>query len=291
MPITLITGTNSGIGMATALHLASRGHHVYATMRDLARSEGLRDAAAARDLPIQITALDVNDESSVQRAVRDVLNREGRIDVLVNNAGIGVLGSIEYTSGAVAKAVFDTNFFGALRVIAAVLPSMRAHRSGTIVNISSVAGRVSAAGVGIYCASKFALEAACEAVAQEVYQFGIRVAIVEPSFTRTPILDKVVDSLPLDDSSPYADAERRVTAMFRQGKQTATDPRLVAEVVEHAIATSDPKLRYPVGAGALAFITGRARITDEEWMALGRQMPDEEYWAEFSAKFPMPAEV
>ena len=285
MPVTLITGTSTGIGLTTALHFASRGHRVYASMRNLARSNALRDEAAARSLTLEVLELDVNDERSVDRAVKEVLAREGQIDVLVNNAGIGTLGTIEMTSDAEAKAIFETNFFGALRTIRAVLPSMRSRRSGTIVNVSSISGRVGAPGVSVYPASKFALEAASEALANEVYSLGIRVAIVEPGFILTPILGKALDSLPPNPESPYADVERRTSMIFGQARQTASDPRLVAEAIEHAVITKEPKLRYLVGADAKAFAAGRARMSDEEWIALGRRMTDQEYFGEFASRF------
>jgi len=291
MAVTLITGTSTGIGLATALHLASRGHQVYASMRNLNRARALQQAAAAKQLALEILELDVDDERSVQRAVRQVLAREGQIDVLVNNAGIATLGAIERTSDAMARAVFETNFFGALRTIRAVLPSMRERRSGTIVNVSSVAGRVVGSCIGVYPASKFALEAASEALAQEVRPFGIRVAIVEPGFIVTPILDKLLNSLPLDSGSPYADAERRTKLISSHGQATGSDPCLVAETIEYAVTTTEPKLRYLVGPDAQALATSRARMSDEEWTALGRQMTDEEFFQEFNSRFAMPAQA
>jgi NAD(P)-dependent dehydrogenase (short-subunit alcohol dehydrogenase family) len=287
MAVTLITGTSTGIGMETALHLAGRGHTVYASMRSLDRATALRDAAAARHVSPHIVQLDVTDTASVERAVAQILAREGRIDVLVNNAGIGMLGSTEFTSDEDAHAVFETNYFGALRMIRAVLPPMRAQRSGTIVSVSSVAGRIAPGGMGAYPASKWALEAACEALAQEVTSLGIRVALVEPGFIVTPILDKALDSLTPDPSSPYADIERRVSMIFGQARVTGGTPRQVADTIEHAITTSQPALRYPVGVDAQALIPNRARMTDAEWIALGRKQTDAEYFTEFAARFPM----
>jgi NAD(P)-dependent dehydrogenase (short-subunit alcohol dehydrogenase family) len=291
MAVTLITGTSTGIGFATALHFARKGHEVYATMRDPARgAAALQDAARAEGLVINISQLDVDDPASCERAVRDVLADGRRIDVLVNNAGIGDLHVVEKTTDATAKALFETNFFGALRTVRAVLPGMRERRSGAIVNVSSAAGQVAGPAMSLYAASKHALEALSEALATEVYQFGIRVAIIEPGFIATPIIGKAVAVIPTDPASPYADMERRTHTLYSGAMQIAADPSLVAEAIEHAVTTDDPKLRYRVGSDAHGFIDGRKRMSDEEFIeALGREMTDAEYWAEFARRFPAPA--
>ncbi|MEX1254672.1 MAG: SDR family oxidoreductase [Dehalococcoidia bacterium] len=292
MAITLITGTSTGIGLATALHFARKGHDVYATMRNPASGSGaLKDAAQAEGLTINVSQLDVDDPASIDRAVRDVLADAGRIDVLVNNAGIGDLGVVEKTNDDIAKAIFETNFFGPLRLIRAVLPGMRERQSGAIVNVSSVAGQISGAGMSLYSATKHAIEALSLSLAVEVTQFGIRVAVIEPGFIATPIIGKAVAVIPTDDDSPYADLERRLLTLYSQAMQIGADPSIVAEVIEHAATTSEPKFRYPVGVDATAFIEGRRRMTDEEFIAdLGGRMTDGEYWAKFAHRFPMPAE-
>ncbi len=287
MSVILITGSNSGIGMATALHLAAKGHRVYASMRDLSRGGDLRQAA--KDLPIEQIKLDVNDENSVKEAVSNILEREGKIGVLINNAGIGPLGTVEETDDAAAKAVFETNFFGALRTIRAVLPTMRERKSGAIVNVSSVAGRLSPFGGGIYSASKFALEAASEALAQEAVPYNIRVRIIEPGFIITPILQTAIDTLTAAKNSPYPDAIERSKIIYTQGVQNGGSPSLVAETIEAAINSNDSTLRFPVGDGARFLLDGRARMSDEEWIAMQRHSSHEDYFGEFAARFPMPA--
>ena len=180
MAVVLITGCSSGFGLLAALQFARKGDQVYATMRNPAKAGELEKAKSEEKLAIEVLQLDVTDEASVTNAVRQVIDAAGRIDVLVNNAGIGAHGPIEETDDDEAKEIFETNFFGALRTIRAVLPQMREQKSGTIVNVSSLAGRVSPPFDGIYSASKFALESATEALHFEVHPFGIRMVLVEP---------------------------------------------------------------------------------------------------------------
>jgi NAD(P)-dependent dehydrogenase (short-subunit alcohol dehydrogenase family) len=288
MTRTLITGTSTGIGLATALHLARRGHRVYATMRDLSRAAELRHAISKEGLPVEVVKLDVTNEASVQAAIEQVLDRDGGIDVLINNAGVAPFNAIELASEAEVRAVFETNVLGPLRTIRATLPCMRRQRSGKIVNISSVAGRVAASCMGIYSASKFALESISESLAREVYPFGIRVLIIEPGIIVTPILDKALESLRRSEESPYEAAARRIRALFAEGQKAGGSPQLVAEVIENALGAAEPKLRYVAGEDAAVLINGRTRMTDEEWIAMERHATDEGYYAEFTSRFPMP---
>ena len=284
MTVTLVTGASSGIGEATALHFARLGHTVYASMRTPdASGSGLRQAAEEAHLDLELIALDVDDSTSVTSAVGGVMERSGRIDVLVNNAGVLKLTSVEEVFLEEAKAVFETNVFGPLRMMQAVLPAMRERGSGTIVNISSVAGRLVSAGHGIYAATKYALEALSEAVAIETRRLGIRVIVIEPGFISTPILDKGI-AIEVGEG-PYAPHLRRMQALYRNARGGAEPPSAVAEVIADALDDPTPRFRYLAGEGAPPVINGRSRMTDEEWIDMGREMTDEEYWAESGRRF------
>ena len=285
MIVTLVTGTSTGIGQATALQFARLGHTVYASMRTPEASGGaLRRALEEEKLDLELVALDVDDSSSVASAVGGVIERSGQIDVLVNNAGLGNLTSVEEVPIADAKAVFETNVLGPLRMMQAVLPGMRERRSGTIVNVSSVAGRMVSAGHGVYAASKFALEALSEAVAIETTRLGIRVIVIEPGFISTPILDKGGD-IEIGDG-PYAPHLRRMQALYRHARGGAEPPSVVAEAIANALDDPNPRFRYLAGERAPTVLDGRAGMTDEEWIDLGREMTDEEYFAESRRRFP-----
>lgn len=275
MSVVLITGTSSGIGLATALHFASKGHDVHAGVRGLATATELTEAIAKDALPIRPVVIDVDDAASVERGVSEVLAKAGRIDVLVNNAGIGGGGPLEDVPLDWVKRLFETNYFGALRMIQAVLPGMRQRRSGSIVNVSSIAGRVAIAGHGHYSAVKHALEAASEALAQEVLAFGIRVAIVEPGVVITPIFSKAKRFA--DPSSPYFEHVRRLLALYQKQMPFAAQPSDVAEVIYDAVTTTAPKLRWLVGEDAKRLTEGRRRLSDEEYIGGAAPMPIEEY--------------
>ncbi len=287
MTITLITGTSSGIGMATALQLAASGHKVYASMKTLDQQKDLLDAAATKNLSLELLALDVDHEESVQAAVSELLDREGRLDVCINNAGIGSMGAIERSDNEMVQQMFETNFFGALRVTRAVLPAMRQQRSGTVVNIASAAAQVAVPCMGIYAATKSALEAASESLASEVYSYGIRIVVIEPGFVVTPILQRGLESFKLEADSPYHTAERHTYALFAQAQQTGSDPRVVAAAIEAAINDPERRFRYRVTPDAEVFINGRSRMTDEDWIAMGRHSSDEAYFTEFATRFPI----
>src|SRR5262245_12649206 len=275
MSVVLVTGSSSGIGLATAVHFARLGHDVHAGVRNPTAATELTSAIAEERLAIRVVTLDVDDPASVTRGVGEVFERAGRIDVLVNNAGIGGGGPIGDVPVDWARTLFETNYFGAVRMIQAVLPGMRERRSGAIVNVSSIAGRLAIAGHGHYSAVKHALEAMSEALAQEVIAFGIRVAIVEPGVVVTPIFTKARRFA--DPASPYAVHVRRLLLFYQMQMKAPSQPADVARVIHEAVTAGHPKLRYPVGKDAELLIAGRQRLTDEEYVATGQEMPDAEY--------------
>jgi NAD(P)-dependent dehydrogenase (short-subunit alcohol dehydrogenase family) len=237
--VALVTGISSGIGKATAAELARRGFRVFGTVR----AAGVAELAGVTQV-----VLDVRDDASVERGVAEVLAKAGRIDVLINNAGTSIVGAIEETDTAQARDLFDVNFFGAVRVTRAVLPAMRAQRSGRLVFLSSVVGFLPAPFMGFYAASKHALEGYAESLDHEVRALGIRAVLLEPGFMRTR-LDKnsTVAARSIDD---YGPARARVGASINASVVGGEDPSLVAKVIADAVESPTPRLRYPVGKGA-----------------------------------------
>jgi NAD(P)-dependent dehydrogenase (short-subunit alcohol dehydrogenase family) len=275
MSVALVTGSSSGIGLATALHFARQGWDVHAGVRNPTTATELQQAIAVEKLPITPVTIDVDDAGSVTRGVGEVLARAGRIDALVNNAGIGGGGPIEDVPVDWAKSLFETNYFGTIRMTQAVLPGMRERRAGVIVNVSSIAGRLAIAGHGHYSAVKHALEAASEALAQEVQAFGIRVAVVEPGVVVTPIFTKAKRFA--DPASPYVVHVHRLLLFYQMQMKAPSEPSDVARVIHEAVTAKEPKFRYLVGDDAERLVAGRNRLTDEEYVATGQPMSDAEY--------------
>lgn len=284
MEIAVVTGTSTGIGLTTALHLARNGYRVFAGMRDTRKGTELRDAAAAEKLPVEIIPLDVTDAASTAAAFATVA-AAGPVDVLVNNAGIGGASPLELTPEDEHRRMFETNYFGAVRCIQAVLPSMRERRRGAIVNITSMAGRWATPNQIPYSASKWALECLGEALAHEVRRFGVRVVNIEPGVIMTKIFENSAEATRYDKTSPYMSIMRRNGKVFAAGFKVAAQPELVAATILEAIRTPDYRLRWPVGEDAVGFVNGRPKISDEDWVAMGDDLSDEEYNRRFSEYF------
>jgi len=285
MPVTLVTGTSTGIGLATALHFARHGHQVAATMRNLAKAGPLETAARDEKLPVVVRELDVTRPESIDRAVTETVAQQGPIEVLVNNAGIGGATPLELTPEDEHRAMFEANYWGPIRMIRVVLPSMRERRTGCIVNVTSIAGRIATPNQIAYSASKFALGAASEALAHEVAAFGVRVAIIEPGVIQTAIFENSAGATRYDKNSPYRQIMRRNGKLFAAGFRNPGRAETVAEVIFEAVTTERPRLRYLVGTDAEGMAAGRARISDEEWVAMGGGLDDAEYNARFKRYF------
>jgi len=282
-PVSVVTGANSGIGRATAVLLAQRGHRVFGTVRSESRAAKLNAMAKEAGVEVELAVLDIADDASVQDGFRDIVARAGRVDHLVNNAGVGGNAVTEECPVSLYADVMNVNFYGAVRCIQAVLPAMRERRAGTIVNVSSVVGRFAALGQQPYFASKWALEGMSEGLAQEVAPFGVRVAIVEPGLTKSAIFAKNVDGP--NSTGAYDAHYRRLFQFYAVGIAQATDPFEVGAVVHEAIATANPKLRYAVSWGAEEIIQGRQRMTDEAWVEMGKIADDRAYYDAFERHF------
>jgi NAD(P)-dependent dehydrogenase (short-subunit alcohol dehydrogenase family) len=280
----VITGTSTGIGYTTSLHLARHGYRVFAGMRNLAKAGPLRDAAAAEKLPVQVIELDVTSVASVAAAFATIAT-DGPVDVLINNAGIGGASPLELTPEDEHRAMFETNYFGAVRCIQAVLPSMRERRHGTIVDITSMAGRWATPNQIPYSASKWALECLGEALAHEVRRFGVRVVNIEPGVIMTNIFENSSEATRYDKTSPYQQVMRRNGKMFAAGFKVGAQPDEVAAVILEAMTTPQYRLRWTVGDDAAGFVRGRPKITDEDWVSMGDDLSDEEYNRRFFEYF------
>jgi NAD(P)-dependent dehydrogenase (short-subunit alcohol dehydrogenase family) len=268
----LVTGTSKGIGHTTALTLARAGHTVYATLRNPARARELAAEVAELNLPIHISVMDVDSDDSVALGITAIYKSAGEIDVLVNNAGIARDGAIEELSMDDIRDTMETNYFGAVRCIKAVIPHMRERRSGCIINVTSVAGRVSTSPLGAYAASKHALEALSDALAQEMKAFNVRVAVVEPGIIDTPMAREIGEPAA---NSPYPH-QRRMAAYFAATLTTPRDPLLVAEKIRSIVESGTWQFRHPVGPGAQELLDHSKATSDEDNIAF--HSADDDTW-------------
>jgi len=280
----VVTGTSTGIGFATSLHLARHGYRVYAGMRNPAKAGPLEAAAAEAALPVTVIPIDICDGRSVTDAFAMVA-ADGPVDLLVNNAGIGGAAPLELTLEDEHRQMFETNYFGAVRCIQAVLPVMRERGSGCIVNVTSAVGLLATPNQIPYSASKWALECLGEALAHELYRFGVRVVNVEPGVIMTNIFENSAAQTRYDRSSPYQPIMRRNGKVFAAGFKRAVPPEAVAQTILEAVTTDDYRLRWPVGPDAEGMMAARGRLAAEDWVRMGDDLSDEEYNARFKAYF------
>ena len=273
----IVTGANSGIGRSTAITLAKNDYTVFATMRSLERGEKLREIAQELNLVIKAVELDVSDTDSVNQGINEILDQTDQIDVLINNAGVGSNAVIEDVDIESDKSVFETNFWGVVRCIQAVLPTMRQQKSGHIIQVSSIAGRVGLPAQPIYSASKWALEGLSENLAHDLSSFGVKVSIIEPGVTRTAILGKN-NTVPENDD--FENIYARMLDMYMQGIEANIRPEAVSETILQCLESSSKQLRWPVAWGAEAMINARhdGSVSDEEWVEIGSLVNNREEW-------------
>ncbi len=262
--VALVTGSSSGIGLETALALARDGYHTFASMRDTGKSKKLEDAARKEGLDIEITELDVDKEESIVAAIKKVVDSRGRLDVLVNNAGYGQFGCTEDVSVEDFKKQFETNFFGVVRIIQEVAPIMRKQGSGSIINISSVVGRIGLPGSPAYISSKFALEGLAECLRYELGQFGINTTLIEPGVTKTNFFDSM--RIPESRIDPkYKQMADNILSGLKMMVEMGTAPSHVANVVVKSLHDEEMLPRYLAGSDAAMFLEAKKTKTDIEF--------------------------
>jgi len=273
--VAVVTGSSSGIGYETSLTLARNGFHTYATMRKVdgggaGGSKQITDIAKNENLPLQAIQLDVNDDKSVTEAINRIAKEKDRIDVVINNAGYDLMGALEETSIDEIKAQFETNFFGAVRVIEAVIPMMRKQGGGVIVNITSLGGRISFPLNSPYHATKFALEGLSESIQYELEPFGIKVIVIEPGGVGSNFLKNLKMAAKTSDplNSPYRSMQNSISEYFKQWAQNLTHPSEVAKVILQAVTTDNPDFRYVVGKDAAMALESRRNMSDREFQNL-----------------------
>ena len=280
MATVLITGTSKGIGLFTALAFARAGYKVAAAMRNPAAAPELANTASKENLDIAVYKIDVDSDTSVKEGIDLIKKEMGSIDVLVNNAGIERMGTVEELDLDAFRAVMETNYFGVIRCVQAVLPDMRKRRSGCIINITSIAGRIASPAMSAYSASKFALESLTEILAQEVKSFGVRVAIVEPGIIDTSMAQHITVK---PEASRYSHAER-LSALFTASLKNPVSPTIVADKLLEIAKGETEQLRHPVGPDAIPFLGWRQSMSDEQWVALG-SLDDDAWYKRVEADF------
>ena len=263
--VALVTGCSSGIGLETAVALAREGHFTFATMRNLKKVEALEKIVKDENLPISILELDVDNKESMDNAIEKIMEQKGRIDTLVNNAGWGMWGTVEDVSIDEFKEQFETNFFSIVRMIQKIAPIMRKQKSGSIVNVSSVAGRIGFPVSPAYISSKFALEGLSECLRFELSPFGINVITIEPGVIKTNFFDSMKMAKRSDSNSVYNDITSKVISGVKMMAEMGTEPKEVANAILKSINDKNPLPRYIVGNDAMMFLEAKKMKTDIEF--------------------------
>jgi NAD(P)-dependent dehydrogenase (short-subunit alcohol dehydrogenase family) len=264
--VALVTGSSTGIGFETSLALAKNGFYTYATMRNLQDSNKILDISKKEQLPLDVLPLDVNDDKSILDTINKINEKNKRIDVLVNNAGYALAGPLEGTSIDEIRAQFETNFFGAIKVMQSVIPIMRNQRSGRIVNITSMGGRVAVPLDPIYHGTKFALEGVSECIRYELGSFGIRIILVEPGAVGSNFWKNLkMTSVSQNPNLPYRQIIDNVSEIFSKMTENVIHPSEVAKVVVDAVTSDDPEFRYVVGTDANMMIDAKKNMSEREY--------------------------
>ena len=269
--VAVVTGSSSGIGLETSLLLAKNGFYTYVTMRNLDKSKAITNLKQKEKLSLEILQLDVTADESVKETINKITNEQERIDVLVNNAGYALVGPFEELSIEEFKEQYETNVFGVIRVTQAVLPIMRRQRHGTIVNISSIAGKIGFPLTSAYVSSKFALEGLSESMAYEIEQFGIKVILIEPGVIKTNFDNnlKIGKKVTIGHNTPYAEMTQKRISGFKPRFERGSPPIEVAKIILKAITSEKPsELRYLVGNDAVKLMKLKDNIPDKEFRKL-----------------------
>ena len=270
--VALITGSSSGIGYETSLALARSGFCTYAGVRNTKNSDILEKKIAKEKLDLNILQLDVNDKSSIDNAINRIKTEEKRIDVLINNAGYGLVGFFEELGLDEIRKQFETNFFGVLNVTKKVIPIMREQNSGTIINLSSGAGQVGFPGISAYVSTKFAIEGFSESLMYELFPFGIRVIIIEPGVIKTNFFNNcIVSDKSSKKGSLYSNSLKKIQNNIELMQEHATHPVEVAKVILQALKTDEPKQRYVVGNDAVMILEAKRSLSDIEFKKMMMQ--------------------
>jgi short-subunit dehydrogenase len=270
--VALITGCSSGIGYETALMLARNGFHTFATMRNTKKLDSLEEIIKKERLDLNIRELDVNDDTSIENTINCIKREANRIDVLINNAGYGLVGFFEDLTLDEIRNQFETNFFGVLNITKKIIPIMRLQKSGTIINVSSGAGQVGFPGISAYVSTKFAIEGFSESLMYELFPYGIKVVIIEPGVIKTNFFRNcIVSEHSMKKSSPYSRSLDKFQKNVELMQEHATSPIDVAKVIMQVLGNNEPKQRYIVGNDVAMILEAKKNLSDVEFKKMMMQ--------------------
>ena len=270
--VALITGCSSGLGYETALMLARNGFHTFATMRNTKKSNSLEEIIKKERLDLNIRELDVNDDTSIEKTINCIKSEANRIDVLINNAGYGLVGFFEDLTLDEIRNQFETNFFGVLNITKKIIPIMRFQKSGTIINVSSGAGQVGFPGISAYVSTKFAIEGFSESLMYELFPYGIKVVIIEPGVIKTNFFRNcIVSEHSMKKSSPYSRSLDKFQRNVELMQEHATSPINVAKVIMQVLGNNEPKQRYIIGNDVAMILEAKKSLSDIEFKKMMMQ--------------------